>query len=64
MHAVLATFLAMVSSTGHNIERLPSEMPVFTAELNGLSRPATYAYDEDHCWTRPSGAIVCPRHRR
>ena len=64
MYSVLATFLAMAGSTGHNIERLPREMPVLTAEVSGPSGPPSYAYDEDHCRTKPSGAIVCPRRRR
>lgn len=61
MHTVLATFLAMSSSTFHNIERLVPAPPgpVLASASTGSASP--YAYDEDRCITRRSGAIVCRR---
>lgn len=64
MNAVLATFLAMVSGTAHNLERPLPELTAVASVSSASGAPARYAYNEDHCSTTRSGVIVCPRRLR
>ncbi|MDX7951698.1 hypothetical protein P7D22_11020 [Lichenihabitans sp. Uapishka_5] len=64
MHAVLATFLAMASGTSHNLTRPLPELSELVPFSGSTPSPALYAYDQDHCRTRRSGVIICPRYVR
>ena len=64
MHAVLATFLAMAQGSVNNVEAILPDPPGPVASAAAPTGPAPYAYDQDHCITRRSGAIVCRRHLR
>ena len=64
MNAVLVTLLAFTQGSIHNVAAITptaANLAPYTAPAPG---PAPYAYDEDHCVTRVSGAIVCRRRAR
>lgn len=64
MNAVLVTFLVFAQGSVHNVAAImptSSNIADYTAPAPG---PAPYAYDQDHCMTRASGVIVCPRRFR
>lgn len=64
MNVVLVTLLAFTQGSIHNVAAIlptASNIAAYTAPAPG---PAPYAYDQDHCMTRVSGAIVCPRRAR
>lgn len=64
MHVVLATFLVMAQGSVHNVEAILPDASGPAVSAAAPAGPALYAYDQDHCLTRRSGAIVCRRHPR